>query len=139
MTTVRGPLAARIICSGAYLAMLTAVSLIASRFASAGAAKRYVAIAIIAAVHLAAFAVTVWSETNYWSQTGFVLTWGLLNFAWLAVLRRPSLAAALSLPRRALALAAGERSRDKRIIVTGLAPAELASRVSAILGALSSA
>jgi hypothetical protein len=92
--------------------MWTAVSLIASRFASAGAAKRYVAIAIIAAMHLAAFAVMVWSETNYWSQTGFVLAWGLLNFAWLAVLRRPSLAAALSLAMIAVVILLSRHKHD---------------------------
>ncbi len=91
--------------------MQTAVAHIASRLASAGA-KRYLAIAIIAVLHAAALAVMLWSETTYWSQTGFVLTWGLLNFAWLAVLRRPSLAAALSLAMIAVVILLSRYKHD---------------------------
>ncbi len=55
-------------------------------------------IAIIAALHLAAFAHhALVREPTTGRKAAFVLTWGFLNFAWLAVLRRPSLAAALSL------------------------------------------
>jgi hypothetical protein len=54
-------------------------------------------IALIAALHLAALALMVWSEAAFVSKVVFCLTWGLLNFFWLTLLRRPAVAAALSL------------------------------------------
>jgi hypothetical protein len=53
-------------------------------------------IAPVAAFHLAALAVMVWSEAGPNRMAAFLLTWGLLNFLWLALLRRPGLSAALS-------------------------------------------
>ena len=50
-----------------------------------------------ATLHLAALAVLLWSETDFVPKLAFVLSWGLLNCFWLALLRRPALAAALSL------------------------------------------
>jgi hypothetical protein len=38
-----------------------------------------------------------WSEVGVVPKVAFCFTWGLLNFFWLAVLRRPAVAAALSL------------------------------------------
>ena len=37
------------------------------------------------------------TETDLGSRTGFVLSWGILNFLWIALLRRPALSGALSL------------------------------------------
>ena len=37
------------------------------------------------------------TETDFGSRLGFLLTWGVLNFLWIAVLRRPALSSALSL------------------------------------------
>jgi hypothetical protein len=54
-------------------------------------------IALIAALHLAAIALMGWYEFDIVPKAAFVLTWGLLNFFWLAVLRRPGISAALSL------------------------------------------
>ena len=54
-------------------------------------------IALIAALHLAALGLMVWSEAAVGPKIFFCLTWGLLNFFWLAVLRRPAVSAALSL------------------------------------------
>ena len=51
----------------------------------------------IAAIHLAAFALLLWSEVDWDARAAFILTWGFLNFFWLAVLRRPSVSGALSL------------------------------------------
>jgi hypothetical protein len=51
----------------------------------------------LAAIHFAAFTIMVWSEVDIVAKTTFVLTWGFLNFIWLATLRRPGLSAALSL------------------------------------------
>src|SRR6266550_2427789 len=53
--------------------------------------------AVLAAIHIAAFAIMLWSEVDVVAKTTFVLAWGFLNFFWLAVLRRPGLSAALSL------------------------------------------
>lgn len=53
--------------------------------------------ALVAAFHLAALIVMVQTEAGLLSKAIFLLTWGLLNFFWLSVLRRPAIAAALSL------------------------------------------
>jgi hypothetical protein len=45
--------------------------------------------AVLAAIHIAAFAIMLWSEVDVVAKTTFVLAWGFLNFFWLAVLRRP--------------------------------------------------
>ncbi len=59
--------------------------------------RQGVALLLIAALHLGA----IWSlsRTEYgpFATTLFLLTWGALNFFWLALLRRPALAAVLSL------------------------------------------
>jgi hypothetical protein len=60
-------------------------------------ASRRVPWLLLALLHLAALAVLVWSEADLVSAAAFVLAWGLLNFLWLAILRRPMAAAALSL------------------------------------------
>jgi hypothetical protein len=56
----------------------------------------------VALLHLAALALMLWSEGNFLSMAMFALTWGLVNGLWLALLRRPVLAAALSLVMFAL-------------------------------------
>ena len=55
------------------------------------------AIALAAAIHLAALALMLWSETGLPAFIAFCLTWGLLNSFWAMALRRPLAAAALSL------------------------------------------
>src|SRR5215510_2411533 len=52
---------------------------------------------LITALHLAALGLMLWSEVGVLPKVVFCLTWGLLNFFWLAVLRRPVVSAALSL------------------------------------------
>ena len=37
------------------------------------------------------------TETDFGSRIGFLLSWGILNFFWIALLRRPALSGALSL------------------------------------------
>jgi hypothetical protein len=54
-------------------------------------------IAAIAAFHLAALALVAWTEVAVVPKAFFLLTWGVLNFVWLALLRRPAVSAALSL------------------------------------------
>src|ERR1700709_1893798 len=51
----------------------------------------------VAAPHLAALAVMLQTETDFNSRMGFLLSWGILNFFWIALLRRPALSGALSL------------------------------------------
>src|SRR5215204_5279160 len=50
----------------------------------------------VAVFHLAALAVMIWSEQGPIRMAAFLLSWGLLNTFWLALLRRPALSAALS-------------------------------------------
>src|SRR5712671_756750 len=54
-------------------------------------------VALIAVLHLAALGLMAWSEVAIVPKAVFFLTWGLVNFFWLAVLRRPAVSAALSL------------------------------------------
>jgi hypothetical protein len=51
----------------------------------------------VAAPHLAALAVMFETETASGSYACFLLSWGILNFFWIALLRRPALSGALSL------------------------------------------
>jgi hypothetical protein len=58
---------------------------------------RYGLFAVAGLLHLVAFGIMVWYEASLYSMAIYVLTWGLLNFFWLVVLRRATIAAALSL------------------------------------------
>jgi hypothetical protein len=51
----------------------------------------------VTAPHLAALGLMFQSETDFSSRLCFLLSWGILNFVWIALLRRPALSAALSL------------------------------------------
>jgi hypothetical protein len=67
-----------------------------NRFANAD--RRHAGrLALLVAIHLAAFGIFLWSEDEPSAQAAFVLTWAALNFFWLVVLRRPLTSAALSL------------------------------------------
>jgi hypothetical protein len=52
--------------------------------------------AAVVATHMASFAIMLWSEVDVIAKATFILTWGFLNFFWLAILRRPALSAVLS-------------------------------------------
>ena len=57
-------------------------------------------IALLAAIHLAAFGILIWSEAEPVARRialADILTWGAFNFFWLLLLRRPVTSAALSL------------------------------------------
>jgi Sulfatase len=75
------------------------VAYLANRLPFAGAAARYGAwrIALLLALHAVALAIMAATEGDLVSGLTFLLTWGLLNFLWLALLRRPAAAATLSL------------------------------------------
>src|SRR5437879_10490836 len=51
----------------------------------------------VAVPHLAALALMYETETDFGSRLSFLLAWGILNFFWITVLRRPALSGALSL------------------------------------------
>src|SRR5882757_2225500 len=51
----------------------------------------------VAVPHLTALAVMLQTEADFGSRVGFLLSWGILNFFWIALLRRPALSGALSL------------------------------------------
>ena len=51
----------------------------------------------VAAPHLAALVIMLQTENDFSSRVGFLLSWGVLNFFWIALLRRPALAGALAL------------------------------------------
>ena len=51
----------------------------------------------VAMPHLAALIILLRTESDFGSRTGFVLAWGILNFLFIALLRRPALSGALSL------------------------------------------
>jgi phosphoglycerol transferase MdoB-like AlkP superfamily enzyme len=79
--------------------MPPALAFLASRLGTSNptARRRAWRIAPTAALHLAALVIMVFTETDLVAAFAFLLTWGLLNFFWLALLRRPAVAAALSL------------------------------------------
>ena len=68
-----------------------------SRTAAVAAAPSVWRLLAIAAPHFAAAAILLRTEADFSGRVCFLLTWGLLNFAWIAMLRRPALSAALSL------------------------------------------
>jgi Sulfatase len=51
----------------------------------------------VAMPHLAALVIMVRTETDFGGRIGFLLTWGILNCFFIALLRRPALSGALSL------------------------------------------
>ncbi|HEY6994726.1 MAG TPA: sulfatase-like hydrolase/transferase [Xanthobacteraceae bacterium] len=99
MTKVRVPGVKVIIAGHGPLAMPPSVAFLTSRWAAPHAVTPggTLRIALLAALHVAAFALMIWSETAFVPKLVFCLTWGLLNFIWLSVLRRPVVSAALSL------------------------------------------
>src|SRR5262245_57223304 len=52
---------------------------------------------LLIALNGIALGILLWSEAELAAQAAFLLSWGVLNGFWLAVLRRPVTAAALSL------------------------------------------
>jgi hypothetical protein len=51
----------------------------------------------VAVPHMAALVVLLQTEADFGGRMGFALAWGILNFFFIALLRRPALSAALSL------------------------------------------
>src|SRR3954465_13581306 len=59
--------------------------------------RRTLPIVLIATLHVAALVAVLWSEAGFVPKLIFCLTWGVLTFFWLVLLRRPAISAALSL------------------------------------------
>jgi hypothetical protein len=51
----------------------------------------------VAAPHIAALGLMLRTETDFGSRLSFLFSWAILNFFWIALLRRPALSGALSL------------------------------------------
>ena len=79
--------------------MLSAAASLFNRFGFAETMSRRDAAmaALVGAIHVAALVIMVETENGAEAKAIYFFTWGLLNFFWLAVLRRPAIAAALSL------------------------------------------
>jgi hypothetical protein len=65
--------------------------------AAAPSQRQRKALVLLIGLHLAALVVLAWSEVDPVAGVAVLLAWGLLNFLWLAVLRRPAVSAALAL------------------------------------------
>ena len=88
---------------------LTAYSFTRYFSATARVARHGVfAVVSIGLVHLTAIAIMALTETTVISKLIFLVTWGTLNFFWLALFRRPAVAAVLSLIFVALLITASE-------------------------------
>src|SRR6516162_4941550 len=79
--------------------MPPSIAFVTSRWAASDAATAggILRTLLIAALHVAALGFMLWSEVAVLPKVVFCFTWGLLNFFWLALLRRPVVSAALSL------------------------------------------
>src|ERR1700675_915637 len=79
--------------------MPPAVSSLAHRLGATSAAGRRDAlrIALIASLHLASLAIMAFTEADIVAKLAFLFAWGILNFFWLGLTRRPAVAAVLSL------------------------------------------
>jgi hypothetical protein len=98
MTAVRVP-GARVIAGHGLPAMPPSFEFLRSRWTASDAAiaRAGLGLTVMAALHLAALGLLLWSEVGLVAKLVFAFSWGLLNFFWLALLRRPAVSAALSL------------------------------------------
>jgi hypothetical protein len=59
--------------------------------------RRSVGVAVLAILHFAALGILLWSEIDLVGRAAFVLAWAFVNFVLMVVLRRPAIAAGLTL------------------------------------------
>src|SRR6187455_675970 len=69
----------------------------ATTLAAGLAAIGFWRLSAVAAPHMAALAIMLQTENDFGGRMGFALAWGILNFCFIALLRRPALSGALSL------------------------------------------
>jgi hypothetical protein len=79
--------------------MPPAVSALVHRLGAAHAVgwRDALRIALIASLHVASLAIMAFTEADIVAKLAFLLAWGILNFFWLVLTRRPLVSAALSL------------------------------------------
>ena len=78
--------------------MPPALAFLSRSFSAARPGERHrLAWTVLAVLHLGALAILAWSEIDLVARMAFVLAWALLNFFFIATLRRPMPAAALTL------------------------------------------
>ena len=79
--------------------MSSAASILLGRLMPIEAISRRgrVALCLVALLHMAALIVMAATEADLVARTAYLLVWALLNFFWLALVRRPVVAAILSL------------------------------------------
>jgi hypothetical protein len=80
--------------------MPPSIAYLTSRWAAASAATTWrdaLRVGLVASFHMAAIVIMLATEFAPEHKGSFVLTWGVLNFFWLMLLRRPGIAGALSL------------------------------------------
>ena len=99
MTVVR-VLGVRVIARHGPGAMPPSLAYLTSRWAAASAATTWrdaLRVTLVATFHMAALVIMLATEFAPEQKGAFILTWGVLNFFWLMLLRRPGIAGALSL------------------------------------------
>src|SRR4249920_24347 len=69
----------------------------ATTLAAGLAAIGFWRLSAVAAPHMAALAIMLETEADFGGRMGFALAWGILNFFFISLLRRPALSGALSL------------------------------------------
>src|SRR5512141_1609776 len=81
------------------LGMSSSASLLLNRLMPTGAACRHDrgVIYLIASLHLIALIIMAATEADLVDKAAFLLVWAVLNFLWLALVRRPAVAALISL------------------------------------------
>jgi Sulfatase len=97
MEEVRVPDVRFVIAGHGRPAMPPSIAFLTSSCAALQTPRGRLGTALTAALHLAALGLLLRSEVGLVPKLVFCFTWGLLNFFWLAVLRRPAVSAALSL------------------------------------------
>jgi hypothetical protein len=88
-----------VIAGHGLVAMPPSLSSLTSRWVAANAATRrgVLQVVLVGLIHLTALLIMAWTEYELEHRLAFLLAWGLLNCFWLVLLRRPAVAAALSL------------------------------------------
>ncbi len=94
--------------------MPPAIAALSTRFFGASFADRGRAagLIVLATLHVAALIVLLATESRLVPQLAFLLSWGFFNFCWMLLLRRPSVAAAISLAWLALLILLSQFKHD---------------------------
>ncbi len=98
--------------------MPPALSYLASRFvpAEAVSGRQALGLALLAAPNLAALAILAATETDLVPKAAFLLFWGLLVFTLAALLRRPAVAASVSLALVVVLILLSQFKHDKLLM-----------------------